>query len=110
MDYHQIKKPVAETEGFREFIPREPNYLPIVVDADTEKVDLKHQDFDERKNSEDWMFVYALQRAVTKLSSARKRKVELLVEAFETVKLVVQHGREHAPVLSYYGRHLHTCS
>uniref|UniRef100_A0A1J3K3X5 Calmodulin-binding domain-containing protein n=1 Tax=Noccaea caerulescens TaxID=107243 RepID=A0A1J3K3X5_NOCCA len=101
----KCKKPVAETEDLRGFNPREPNYLPVVADADTEKVDLKHQDMDERRNSEDWMFDYALQRAVTKLSSARKRKVALLVEAFETVP----HGREPAPVLSY-GRHLQTCN
>ncbi|KAJ0262319.1 Plant calmodulin-binding protein-like protein [Hirschfeldia incana] len=84
----KCKKPAAETEDSREFNPREPNYLPIAVDADTEKVDLKHQDMNGRKNAEDWMFDYALQRAVTKLSSARKRKVALLVEAFETMKPV----------------------
>lgn len=103
----KCKKPVAETEDLRGFNPREPNYLPVVADEDTEKVDLKHQDMDERRNSEDWMFDYALQRAVTKLSSARKRKVALLVEAFETVQPVMPHGREPAPVLSY-GRHLQT--
>ncbi|XP_033148148.1 calmodulin binding protein PICBP isoform X2 [Brassica rapa] len=103
------KKPLAETEDLREFNPREPNYLPVVADADTEKVDLKHQDIDERRNSEDWMFDCALQRAVTKLSSARKRKVALLVEAFETVKPVMPRGREPAPVMSY-GRHLQTCN
>nr|AHW45789.1 calmodulin-binding protein-like protein 1 [Brassica rapa subsp. chinensis] len=103
----KCKKPVAETEDLREFNPREPSYLPVFVDADAEKVDLKHQDMDERRNSEDWMFDHALQRAVTKLSSAKKRKVALLVEAFETVKPVVQHGREHDPVLSY-GRHIQT--
>ncbi|CAA7052081.1 unnamed protein product [Microthlaspi erraticum] len=106
----KCKKPDEETEDLRGFNPREPNYLSLVADADTEKVDLKHQDMDERRNSEDWMFDYALQRAVTKLSSARKRKVALLVEAFETVKPVMPHGREeHAPVLSY-GRHLQTCN
>lgn len=103
------KKLMEETEDLREFNPKEPNYLPVVADADTEKVDLKHQDIDERKNSEDWMFDYALQRAVTKLSSARKKKVALLVEAFETVKPVMPHGREPAPVLTY-GRHLQTCN
>ncbi|KAJ0258770.1 Plant calmodulin-binding protein-like protein [Hirschfeldia incana] len=103
------KKPLGETEDLKEFNPREPNYLPLVPDADAEKVDLKHQDIDERKNSEDWMFDYALQRAVTKLSSARKKKVALLVEAFETVKPVMPHRRESAPVLSY-GRHLQTCN
>ncbi|CAE6037795.1 unnamed protein product [Arabidopsis arenosa] len=102
----KCKKPVAETEDLRAFNPREPNYLPIVMEEDAEKVDLKHQDIDERRNSEDWMFDYALQRAVSKLAPARKRKVALLVEAFETVQ---PHGREPAEVLSY-GRHLQACN
>ncbi|CAA0375546.1 unnamed protein product [Arabidopsis thaliana] len=102
----KCKKPVAETEDLREFNPREPNYLPAVMDEDAEKVDLKHQDIDERRNSEDWMFDYALQRAVSKLAPARKRKVALLVEAFETVQ---PHGREPEQVLSY-GRHLQACN
>ncbi|KAJ4906852.1 Plant calmodulin-binding protein-related [Raphanus sativus] len=106
----KCKKHVSETEDLTGFNPREPNYLPLSIDADTEKVDLKHQDMDERRNSEDWMFDYALQRAVTKLSSARKRKVALLVEAFETVKPITkQHGREPEPVLSY-GKPLQTCN
>ncbi|XP_010517202.1 PREDICTED: uncharacterized protein LOC104792693 [Camelina sativa] len=89
----KCKKPVAETEDLRAFNPREPNYLPIVVEEDAEKVDLKHQDIDERRNSEDWMFDYALQRAVSKLAPARKKKVALLVEAFETVQPIMPHGR-----------------
>ncbi|XP_023641350.1 calmodulin binding protein PICBP-like, partial [Capsella rubella] len=40
----KCKKPVAETEDLRAFNPREPNYLPITVEEDPEKVDLKHQD------------------------------------------------------------------
>ncbi|XP_023639923.1 calmodulin binding protein PICBP [Capsella rubella] len=105
----KCKKPVAETEDLRAFNPREPNYLPIAVEEDPEKVDLKHQDIDERRNSEDWMLDFALQRAVSKLAPARKRKVALLVEAFETVQPTISHGREPAPVLSY-GRHLQACN
>ncbi|XP_010505537.1 PREDICTED: uncharacterized protein LOC104782330 isoform X1 [Camelina sativa] len=89
----KCKKPVAETEDLRAFNPRELNYLPIVVEEDAEKVDLKHQDIDERRNSEDWMLDYALQRAVSKLAPARKKKVALLVEAFETVQPIIPHGR-----------------
>ncbi|KAK6933876.1 Calmodulin-binding domain, plant [Dillenia turbinata] len=39
---------------------------------------------DDRKNAEEWMVDFALQRAVNKLATARKKKVALLVEAFET--------------------------
>ncbi|XP_022764939.1 uncharacterized protein LOC111310080 [Durio zibethinus] len=69
----------------KKFNPREPNFLPVVPEPDAEKVDLRHQMMDERKNAEEWMLDHALQQAVTKLAAARKRKVALLVEAFETV-------------------------
>ncbi|KAJ1262669.1 hypothetical protein BS78_09G127000 [Paspalum vaginatum] len=74
-----------EEEYLRGFNPRAPNFLPLELDPDAEKVDLKHQMMDERKNAEEWMIDYALRRAVTNLAPARKKKVELLVQAFETV-------------------------
>ncbi|CAN4080655.1 unnamed protein product [Withania somnifera] len=74
-----------EPEESREFNPRPPNFLPLEPDPDAEKVDLKHQMMDGRKNVEDWMLDFALRRAVDKLAPARKRKVALLVEAFEAV-------------------------
>lgn len=75
----------TEPEESREFNPRPPNFLPLEPDPDAEKVDLKHQMMDDRKNAEDWMLDFALRQAVDKLAPARKRKVALLVEAFETV-------------------------
>ncbi|XP_062179298.1 calmodulin binding protein PICBP-like [Phragmites australis] len=74
-----------EEEYLRDFNPRAPNFLPLELDPDAEKVDLKHQMMDERKNAEEWMIDYALRRALTNLAPARKKKVELLVQAFETV-------------------------
>lgn len=74
-----------ESEDPRNFNPREPNYLPLVPDPEAEKVDLKHQLMDDRKNAEEWMLDYALQRTVTKLAPVKKKKVALLVEAFESV-------------------------
>ncbi|CAL1411714.1 unnamed protein product [Linum trigynum] len=91
-----------ETE--REFNPREPTFLPLVPDPNAERVDLNHQTVDERKNSKEWMIDHALQEAVTKLASAtRKRKVALLVEAFETVSPVPKYEprmRHSSPVFS----------
>ncbi|KAG7948442.1 hypothetical protein I3843_13G009500 [Carya illinoinensis] len=81
----RCKRRVNDEKELRKFNPREPNYLPIVPDPEAEKVDLKHQMEDERRNAEEWMLDYHLQQAVTKLAPARKRKVALLVEAFETV-------------------------
>uniref|UniRef100_A0A6N2JVW6 Calmodulin-binding domain-containing protein n=1 Tax=Salix viminalis TaxID=40686 RepID=A0A6N2JVW6_SALVM len=80
------KGPIKDLEEEeREFNPREPNFLPVVPNPEAEKVDLRHQMMDGRKNSEEWMLDYALRQAVTKLAPARKRKVALLVEAFENV-------------------------
>ncbi|KAF7040189.1 hypothetical protein CFC21_050106 [Triticum aestivum] len=72
-------------ERIRAFNPRAPNFLPVVPDPDAEKVDLRHQMTDDRKNAEEWMVDYALRRTVNKLARAQKRKVEMLVQAFETV-------------------------
>lgn len=79
------KRHMKDEDELREFNPREPNYLPLVPDPEAEKVDLRQQMMDDRKNAEEWMVDYHLQQAVTKLAPARKRKVALLVEAFETV-------------------------
>ena len=79
------KRHMKDEEELREFNPREPNYLPLVPGPEAEKVDLRQQMIDDRKNAEEWMVDYHLQQAVTKLAPARKRKVALLVEAFETV-------------------------
>lgn len=65
--------------------PGGPKYLLLEPDPEADKVHLKHQNMDERKNAEEWMLDYALQKAVAKLTPARNRKVALLVEAFETV-------------------------
>ncbi|XP_027909633.1 uncharacterized protein LOC114168864 [Vigna unguiculata] len=79
------KRAVEEEEEMRKINPRKPNFLPLVSELEPEKVDLKHQMINERKNAEDWMLDFALRRVVTKLAPAGKRKVSLLVEAFEAV-------------------------
>lgn len=106
------KRPATNEEEMRNFNPREPNFLPVVPDPDAEKVDLKHQMTDERKNSEEWMVDYALRQAVTKLAPARKRKVALLVEAFETVIPVPKfdiHLRDSSATFAP-GRPIQACS
>ncbi|KAH1159525.1 hypothetical protein GYH30_031311 [Glycine max] len=80
------KKGVEDDDDeMRKFNPKEPNFLPLVPEPGQKKVDLRHQMMDERKNSEDWMLDCALRQVVTKLAPARKKKVALLVEAFEMV-------------------------
>ncbi|KAF3442484.1 hypothetical protein FNV43_RR16400 [Rhamnella rubrinervis] len=80
-----LKRFINALEKVRKFTPKGPRYLPLEADEEAEKVNLKHQNIDERKCAEEWMLDYALQRAISRLTPARKRKVELLVEAFETV-------------------------
>ncbi|TKY49664.1 calmodulin binding [Spatholobus suberectus] len=79
------KRGVEDDDEMRKFNPKEPNFLPLVPEPEPEKVDLRHQMMDGRKNAEEWMLDCALRQVVTKLAPARKKKVALLVEAFETV-------------------------
>ncbi|KAL9407218.1 hypothetical protein Peur_004190 [Populus x canadensis] len=106
------KKPIVDLEEEREFNPREPNFLPVVPDPEEEKVDLRHQMMDERKNSEEWMIDYALRQTVTKLAPARKRKVALLVEAFEKVLPTPKYETRirHAPAAFSHTRSIQACS
>ncbi|KAL5546801.1 hypothetical protein UlMin_006488 [Ulmus minor] len=111
------KRAIKDSEEPRKFNPREPNYLPLVEDPEGEKVDLKHQMIDERKNTEEWMIDYALQQAVTKLAPARKRKVALLVEAFETVLPIpkfeshhLRHRRHHPSPAFTHSAPIQACS
>lgn len=92
------------TQDWKEFNPREPSYLPIIKEPSSEKVELKHQDMDKRRNAEEWMIDYALQHTVKRLALERKKKVALLVEAFETILV-----RETSPAFTY-GRHLQACN
>ncbi|KMT17045.1 hypothetical protein BVRB_2g041060 [Beta vulgaris subsp. vulgaris] len=81
----RCRKEDENVEEEREFNPRGPNFLDIDPDPEAEKVDLKHQEMDDRRNAEEWMLDYALQKTVNQLTPARKKKVALLVEAFEAV-------------------------
>ncbi|ESR34491.1 hypothetical protein CICLE_v10004157mg [Citrus x clementina] len=97
-----LKRFIKSLEKVRKFNPREPRYLPLEPDKGAEKVHLRHQNMEDRKNAEEWMLDHALQQVVAKLTPARKRKVELLVEAFETVTpmLEVKVGQRHSPAVS----------
>ncbi|EES02053.1 uncharacterized protein LOC8062327 [Sorghum bicolor] len=69
----------------RPFKPKPPNFLPAETGPEAEKVDLKHQEVDDRRAAEEWMVDYAIRKEVKKLARAQKRKVEMLVQAFESV-------------------------
>lgn len=80
-----LKRSIKALERARKFNPRAPQLLPLTPDQEPEKVDLRHQLTDERKKAEKWMLDYAMQNIVTTLTPARKRRVAMLVEAFEAV-------------------------
>jgi hypothetical protein len=87
------------TKQTRPFKPKAPNFLPVETGPEAERVDLKHQAVSDPRDAEEWMVDYALRKAVRKLTRAHKRKLEMLVQAFETVlptsaseKEPVQHG------------------
>lgn len=80
-----LKRSIKALEKARKFNPRAPQFLPLTPDQEPEKVDLRHQMTDERKKAEKWMLDYAMQHIVTTLTPARKKRVAMLVEAFEAV-------------------------
>ncbi|GAU47609.1 hypothetical protein TSUD_90140 [Trifolium subterraneum] len=105
------KRPMKDAEQMRTINPRKPNFLPFVPDPEPEKVELKHQMMDNRKNAEEWMLDFSLRQAVTKLAPARKKKVALLVEAFETIMSTPEcetHTRNNSPFT--HARPIQACS
>ncbi|CAL1385767.1 unnamed protein product [Linum trigynum] len=65
--------------------PREPQFLAMEHEKEAEKIQLRRQNVGGRKSGDEWMLDYALRQVVAQLTPVRRRKVELLVEAFETV-------------------------
>ncbi|KAF5772109.1 putative calcium/calmodulin-dependent protein kinase [Helianthus annuus] len=80
-----LTKFVKELEKVKKFKPRKPRLLPVPPETETETVSLRRQTGSGKKNSDDWMLDYALQKVVSELAPTQKRKVALLVKAFETV-------------------------
>uniref|UniRef100_A0A2P2JIK0 Calmodulin-binding domain-containing protein n=1 Tax=Rhizophora mucronata TaxID=61149 RepID=A0A2P2JIK0_RHIMU len=80
-----LRRFINALEKVEKFNPGKPQFLPLDPGRDAEKVNLRHQDMGDRKNADEWMLDCALQQVVSKLTPVRKRKVKLLVEAFETV-------------------------
>ncbi|KAH0459418.1 hypothetical protein IEQ34_012232 [Dendrobium chrysotoxum] len=79
------RQPSKFRESVKEFNRRPPRLLELQVEPEQEQVNLKHQTVDERKAAEEWMIDNALSKALRRLASTRKKKVPLLVAAFEAV-------------------------
>lgn len=80
-----LKRFVKELEKVKKFNPAKPQHQPLVLESEAEKVSLRPQMMGEKKNAEEWMLDYALRQVVSQLAPTQKRKVALLVKAFETV-------------------------
>ncbi|VFQ72259.1 unnamed protein product [Cuscuta campestris] len=80
-----LKRSIMALQNARKIKLQKPQNLPMVPDPEQEKHDLRHRMMDERKKAHQWMLDYAVQHIVTKLTPARKKRVAMLVEAFEAV-------------------------
>ncbi|XP_071686528.1 uncharacterized protein [Rutidosis leptorrhynchoides] len=80
-----LAKFVKELEKVKSFSPKKVNHLRLSPEIEPETVSLRRQTAGDKKNSDEWMLDYALQKVVGELASTQKRKVSLLVKAFETV-------------------------
>lgn len=76
-------KAIEKVRRIDNWIP--PQSLSCEPDLEAEKVRLRNHIMEERKNADEFMFDYALQKIIPTLAPAQQRKVALLVEAFETV-------------------------
>lgn len=105
------KKAVQYLDKIRSFNPRPPNFLPVEPDPDAEKVDLRHQEMNEKKDAEEWMIDHALQKLLNRLAPAQK-KVTLIVKAFEAVASVPtsDHTLQHEDVSFARTRPVQACS
>lgn len=80
-----LQRFVKELEKVKNFKLKKPELLPLKLDPEGEVVRLRNQMMNEKRNAEEWMLDYALRKVVSELAPKQKKKVELLVKAFETV-------------------------
>ncbi|KAL6138035.1 hypothetical protein ACLB2K_063323 [Fragaria x ananassa] len=82
-----------------------PKYLLLEPDPEEEKVNLKHQNMDERKNAEEWMLDYALQKAVAKLTPARRNSEPIQARShslrFDNLEEAIWLEKPQSKLLSY---------
>ncbi|KAL2464624.1 uncharacterized protein Fot_52580 [Forsythia ovata] len=80
-----LERFIKELVKVKKLNPKKLQLLPLKPDPEAEKFHLRPQTVDERKRAEEWMLDHALQQAVSQFASTEKRKVALLVKAFESV-------------------------
>ncbi|PWA87175.1 calmodulin-binding protein [Artemisia annua] len=81
-----LKSFITEFEKAKKIDPNKRGNVPLVSEPESENVSLRHQATGNKKSYDEWKLDYALQQVVGELAPSRsKRKVSLLVKAFETV-------------------------
>ncbi|KAL0453169.1 UNVERIFIED_CONTAM: Calmodulin binding protein PICBP [Sesamum latifolium] len=82
-----LQRFIRELEKVTKLNARKPRPLALNPgpEPEAEKVNLRPQTADGKKNAEEWMLDYALRQAVCQLAPTQKRKVALLVKGFEQV-------------------------
>ncbi|CAM8975961.1 unnamed protein product [Rhodiola kirilowii] len=93
-----LKRFIRALDKLKKFNPREPENLCLEPDQELEKFSLKRQTTADRLAADQWMIDHAIQQVVARLTPARKRRVELLVEAFETVEAVLPLSNTKMPL------------
>ncbi|KZV27338.1 hypothetical protein F511_02447 [Dorcoceras hygrometricum] len=97
-----LQRFIRELEKVRNFNPKKTRQLPLSPDPEAEKINLRPLALDEKKKAEEWMLDYALRQAVNQLGPTQKRKVALLVKAFETC-VPPQEDNQFQPRRGKYG-------
>ncbi|KAL0339726.1 UNVERIFIED_CONTAM: Calmodulin binding protein PICBP [Sesamum radiatum] len=80
-----LQRFIRELEKVTKLNSRKTRPLALDPEPEAEKVNLRPQTVDGKKNAEEWMLDYALRQAVGQLAPTQKRKVALLVKGFERV-------------------------
>nr|GEX84044.1 putative calmodulin-binding domain, plant [Tanacetum cinerariifolium] len=80
-----LKSFMTELEKAKKINPNKRENVPLVSEPESEILSLRHQAIGDKKSYDEWKLDYALQQVVGELAPSQKRKVSLLVKAFETV-------------------------
>ncbi|KAG2262495.1 hypothetical protein Bca52824_069574 [Brassica carinata] len=88
-----LKRFVKSLEKVHVFNPRKLRNLPVDSELEeAENVLLRHRSTMEgiRTDGEEWMLDYAMRQAISRLAPIERKKVELLVQAFDTVLMAMR--------------------
>ncbi|GAB2267165.1 hypothetical protein Dimus_002149 [Dionaea muscipula] len=83
-----VKRFIKAVEKMRKLNRWRARHISQQSPAESERIHLNHHALGQRKSYEEWMLDYALQEVIGKLAPAQRKRVAMLVEAFETINPV----------------------